>query len=519
MDTNAVHDENAVLERDAAPEERPPRDPRRWWALGALVLAVLVIGFDVTILNVALPSMAAALGAGTSALQWIVDAYIVVFAAGMLPAGLLADRYGRRRVLTAGLAVFALASAFGALATTTGEVIAARAAMGVGGAVIMPVSIAIMPSIFPAEERSRAIAAWTAGSAVALPIGPFLGGWLLQHYWWGSVFLLNVPVVGVALAAAVTLLPESKNPDAPRVSFGWSALSVAGLAALVLGVIEGPSWGWSSPGVVAALAGGAAGTALFARGQLRAARPIVELRIFKHRGFRWGSVLGVFVSFVMGGVIFVVPQYLQSVAGFDALGSGLRLAPMMGGLLVGATLVDRIVPRTGARPIVALGLVAMAAATFLGATTSVGEGYGHTALWLTMAGAGVGLSLVPVLAVSLKAVPDEQAGAGSALLQTLRQVGTAFGIAALGALLASRFTADLHIGANVPATAAHAAQQSVVAAQKVAAALHDGALAASAKSAFVSGMDAALIVCGAGALVGAALALLFLPRARAGTAV
>lgn len=264
-------------------------DPRRWWALGALVMGVLVLGFDMTILNVALPTMATELEADTGDLQWIVDAYTIVFAA-LLPAGLLGDRFGRKKLILIGLAIFGAASLLGTFADSVGMVVAARALMGIGGALIMPLSMSILPSLFPAEERSRAISLWAAGMALGMPLGPILGGLLLQHFWWGSVFLLNVPFVVLAGIACALLLPESRDPHAGRIDAPASVFGAVGLAALVFGVIEAPRRGWGDPVVLVLAASGVLLLVALVLRETRARTPMIDFGLFRDRHFLWGSM-------------------------------------------------------------------------------------------------------------------------------------------------------------------------------------------------------------------------------------
>lgn len=481
-------------------------DPRRWWALGALVLGVLVLGFDMTILNVALPTMATELGADTGDLQWIVDAYTVVFAALLLPAGLLGDRYGRRTLLLTGLGLFGAASLLGTLAGSVGWVVAARALMGIGAALVMPLSLSILPSLFPPRERSRAIAVWAASMALGMPLGPILGGLLLQHFWWGSIFLLNVPFVVLAGVACALLVPESRDPGAGRIDAVASACAAVGLAVLVFGVIEAPRRGWADPVVLLLMAAGVLLLVTLVLRETRARQPMIDFGLFRDRHFLWGSVATVVPSFVMGGVLFVLPQRLASVDGHDALGTGLRLVPLMGGLLVAAILSVRLVPRLGFRTVIPIGLVLLGAAALLGATGDAGDGYGDTALWLTLAGFGLGLSLVPGTDAVLATIAPERAGVGSALLQSMRQVGGALGIALLGSVLAAAYTDRLD--ATGPAS------DSVASAVTIAETRGDTGLLADARDAFVHGMDLVLLVCGVVALAVAVLVAVFLPGRR-----
>ncbi|WP_042412488.1 MFS transporter [Streptacidiphilus anmyonensis] len=487
-----------------APAGTAPPDRRRWWALAAVCLSVLVLGFDGTILNVALPDMAVQLHATTGQLQWIVDAYLVVFAAAMLPAGLLGDRFGRRRLLIGGLALFGVASLVGTLADSPNTLIAVRAVMGLGGALIMPLGIAILPSLFTPAERPRAIAVMTAGMAVGMPLGPMLGGLLLNHFWWGSIFLINVPLIAVGIVACLWLVPESRDPNVPRVDPLSAVVGVLGLGALTFGIIQGPSDGWGSAQVVAPLVASVLLLGFLVRRERTLPHPMVDFTLLADRVYRWSTAASVLVSFVLMGGLFVLPQYLQSVLGYDALGTGVRLMPMMAGLLLAARVAERLVSRLSVRWVVASGMLVVAASMLLGASTTTGDGYGRTALWLALLGLGMGFTMVPAMGAAMAALPDDRAGVGSGLLQTLRQSASAIGVALLGSLLAGGYTARLATG-SLPEPLAHTARGSVSAAQAIATKLHDTALAASAHAAFVHGMDLVLLACGIGAALSAAL--------------
>ena len=492
---------------------RPAPDPRRWWALGALVASMLVVGFDATILNVALPTMAAQLGADTSQQQWIVDGYSVVLAAAMLPAGLLGDRFGRRRILVAALALFLGGSLLGTLATSPALVIAARTVMGFGAAAIMPLVLAILPASFGPDERSKAVGAVTAASALGMPLGPIIGGWLLDHFWWGSVFLINVPMAGLGIVACLLLLPESRDPSSPRIDVLGVALSGFGLGALIYGIIKAPDNGWTDPVVLLSLFSAAALLTGLVLNDRRTERPMLDLGLLRHPAFLWNCVMATLVTFVLMGLLFVLPQYLQVVLGNDALGTGVRLMPMMGGLLVAARGAAPLTRRVGSRPVVAGGLLVLAAAALLGSRTTPASGYGATALWLSITGFGFGFAMVPAMDAALGALPRDRAGSGSGLMMMMRQTGGAIGVALLGSVLASAFTGRLST-AHLPAAAAAVADRSVVAAHAVAARLADPALAASADAAYVHGMDVVLLVCAGAAVAAALLVAVLLPDAR-----
>ena len=486
-----------------------PADPRRWWALAALVVGLLVVGLDTTIVNVAMPSMSDQLGAGTGDLQWIADSYIVVFAAGMLPAGLLGDRYGRRRFLLAGLAVFGVGSILGALVHSVAGVIAARALMGVGGALIMPLSLSILPALFPPAERGKAISVWAAGTALGIPLGPIVGGWLLQHFWWGSIFLFNIPMVVLALVVCAVLLPASRAVDAPRVDAVVATLVFAGLTLLVFAVVEAPGRGLTDTRVLALLAAGIVVLAAVAVRETRAREPMIDVRLFRDRNFRWATVGALVPSFAMAGVLFLVPQRFQGVDGYDAFGTGLRLLPLLGGLFVSSIASGRLVARLGHKAMIPGGLAVLGAGLLVGAGDTVDGGYGRTAIWLAVCGLGLGLSLVPAMDAVMAGLPPERTGMGSALVQTLRQIAGALGVAILGSVLASAYLDRLDTTGR-PGPVVDAARDSLGGAVKAGA--DDPALLESAHAAFVHGMDMALAIAGGASLVIAIAVAVCLPR-------
>ncbi|HKT00786.1 MAG TPA: MFS transporter, partial [Rugosimonospora sp.] len=476
-----------------------------WWALAAIMLAVLTIGFDATILNVALPTLATDVHATNSQLQWMVDAYVLVLAGLLLPAGALADRYGRKRTLLVGLALFGLASGTAALTNSAGQLIAIRATMGVGAAILTPVTLAVLPVIFREEERAKAIAVAMAGMGVGVPLGPLVGGYLLRHFWWGSIFLVNAPVVVLALVGVATLVPESRNPEARRIDVLGGLLSTAGLVLSVYGIIEAPDRGWSDPVVIVALAGGVVLLAAFGFAQARLRYPMIDLGLFRNPRFLWGSAVATLASFALFGLLFVFPQYLQVVRGNDALGTGVRLIPMMAGLIVAAKVAERLVARLGTKVPVALGMTVVAAGLAWGATTSLHTGFGEVAGWLATIGFGVGLAMTPAMHAVLTSMPAEQSGTTSSVTMTMRQVGGALGVAILGSVLGNAYSHRL------PASAPAVAHDSVAAAAAVAARLHDPALLLAGQTAYLHAMDLVLLVCAGIALAGAVLGAALLP--------
>lgn len=443
------------------PSTKPePVAVRRWAGLAALVVALLTVGLDLMVLNVALPTLAADLYARTSELQWIVNAYTLVFAALMLPAGGFGDRYGRKRLLLAGLVAFVAASAWAAYSATTGSLIAARAVMGVGAAIIVPLSLGILPTLFPPEQRRRAIAVWVGALGVGLPLGPIVGGWLLQHFWWGSVFLINVPVGVAALAAAAVLLPESRDPDAPALDWPGILTAVTGTAALVYGIIQAPEDGWSDPRVLATIAGGAVLIAAFLVRENRTDHPLVELRLFTNPQFTWPTLAATAGTFTLVGVLFVVPQYLQVLRGHDAFATGLRLVPLVVAILIAAAAVDKIVTAVGAKAPIATGMLTAAIGFALATRITADTGYGYTATCLAVIGLGAGLALAPAVDAVMATLPEHRTAAGSGLLMAIRQIGAA--IAILGTVLNTTYTDALgpHLD-QLPDPAVEAARDSV----------------------------------------------------------
>ena len=476
----------------------------RWLALVGLIISVIVLGFDLTIMNVALPTMAADIGATTGELQWIVDSYAVVFAAAMLPAGLLGDRFGRRRLLVTGLMVFMGGSILGAVVSTPGGVIAARTIMGLGAALIMPLALSVIPTLFKGEEQIKAVAAVTVGMSVGMPFGPLLSGWLLDHFWWGSVFVINIPLVAVGIVACLTLIPETRDPSSPRIDIVSAVLGVLGLGALVYGFIEAPVKGWGDPVIVTSMVAGVLmliGLVVRAR---RQTRPMLDLELLGNPTFRWNTIIATLAMFVMVGLVFVLPLYLQAVLGYDAFGTGLRLLPLLIGMVVVARAVPLLTARFGSRPVVVAGMGVFGIALLLGSTTDIDTGYGFTALWMTLTGLGVSFAMMPAMDNALAALPKGREGTGTGLLTTLRQVGGAIGVALLGSMLNAVFTDRIDTD-GLPAEAAETAEKSVIAAQAVAARLNVPQLAESAESAYVHGMGLVLLVCGIAALATAVL--------------
>jgi DHA2 family multidrug resistance protein-like MFS transporter len=501
---------------------------RRWWALGALALSVLVVGLDLTVLNLALPTLGTDLHASTSDLQWFVDSYSLVLAAALLPAGQLGDRLGRKKTLVPALVLFGLASLACAYSHSSGELIAARAVLGLGAAVILPLSLAVIPVLFTPAERQKAIAVVMAAVFIGYPLGPILGGWLLDNFWWGSVFLINVPVIALALIAVALLMPESRSEQRRRFDLVGVAVSSAGLVALVYGFIRAGEDGWGDATALVTIAAGVVLLVGFVAWERRVSRqpggqPLVQLSLFESASFTWGTILSTLVSFALFGILFAMPLYFRDVRGLDSLGAGIRLLPIIGGMVVGMVAGTRLqspvktadgtpgAPWVGAKSLVTAGFAVMAAGLAAGAFTSITSGTGYGAAWFAVAGAGLGLAMPSAMNAALGALSAERSGSGSAVITAFRQVGATLGAAILGTVLNTAYQARLDL-AGLPASASGAVRSGISGGVEVARTLGSASLLHTVDVAFVHGLDVMLWCCAGVALAAALLALAFLPR-------
>lgn len=483
--------------------------PRRWWALGAVAVSLLVVGLDLTVLNVALPTLATDLDASTSQLQWFANAYTLVLAALLLPAGLIGDRLGQKYVLLSALLLFGLASIACAYAGSPELLIAARVLLGVGAAFLIPMSMSLVTALFSSEERPRALTIWVMATSLGIPLGPVLGGWLLDHFWWGSVFLINVPMVLIGAAAVLAWVPRLPGTPGGRIDVTGIALSGAGLVALTYGFIQFGERGWGDARSLALAGTGVALLAGFGWWQGRTAYPLADLSLLRDRTFGWGSALATLSTFGLMGLLFVLPQLFQAVQGADALHTGLRLLPIIGGMLVGAKVAERVAARAGTRLTVAVGYTLMAAGLAIGATTDVGTSYGFTAVWMSLVGLSTGFTLPPVMAAAMDTLPPGRTGSASAMIQALRQVGGTIGVAILGTVLNSGYRDRLDVHGLAP-QAAEAARGSASAGVAVG----SPEVAESARTAFVHGMDLALLTSAGVAALALVLTIGFLPSRR-----
>jgi DHA2 family multidrug resistance protein-like MFS transporter len=487
----------------------------RWWALAALVISGLVIGLDSTVLITALPTLSTKLGASTSDLQWISAAYTLTLGGLLLPGGVLGDRFGRKRLLLVGLALFGIASVIASQATTSTTLIAMRALMGVGGALIVPLSLSILPSMFTPEERPRAVSVTAAGAFLGLPLGPLVAGWLLSHYSWGSVFLINAPVVVIALIGVWFLVPEGKDPQPRRFDWVGGLLAVVGVTALVYGVIEQPIHGWTDARVLGGIIGGALVLTAFVVWDLRHPSPFVDLGNFRNRGFTWATMAFVVTGFGLFGVLFILSPYIQIVMGNDAQATGIRLLPIIGGVIVGAVVGNVLAARLGARIGIPVGLAVTAAGLIGFSQIGADSGYGPVAAALAVIGFGMGIALPTSLDVILGTLPPAQTGAGSALTRALQQIAATFGVAILGSILNNAYQAQMgpHI-ATLPSQARELALNSIAGAHAVAAHLPAPARAVvvrAANEAYTQGMAEVMLISAGLVLATAVAVAVFLP--------
>jgi len=499
---------------------------RRWWILAVLCLSVLLVVVDNTIVNVALPTISRDLNASTSALQWVVDAYTLSFAGLLLLGGNLGDRLGRRRFLQLGLVLFGVFSVGAALSTGTGELIAARAAMGLAAALVYPATLAILNNVFTVtRERVIAIGVWSAISGLAVAIGPVTGGALLRHFSWSSVFYVSVPVVVIAVVAGRLLLPESRDPNAGRFDPLGALLSAAGIALLTYSIIEAPGRGWGSVRTVGGIAGSLLILAVFAWWQARRPDPMLDVRLFRNARFSAASVAIALAFFGLFGFIFMITQYFQIVRGYDPLGAGIATLPFAFVTAGFSPLAMLLMRRFGTKLVVAAGLATMSAGFVVAATTETGAPYwGKVVIAMALMAAGLGLTTGPATEAIMGALPPGKAGAGSAVNDTTREVGGTLGVAIVGSVLNSAYGSHVVSGLTAlgaSSAAGHLAGQSVVAGANVAAhfpaPLRDAALTA-VQSAFMTGLHRGSLVAAGATLAAAVMALVFVPARAAAAA-
>ncbi|MFE7658441.1 MFS transporter [Streptomyces bottropensis] len=474
--------------------------PQRWLILGVICLAQLTVLLDNTVLNVAIPSLTEELDAATSDIQWMINAYSLVQSGLLLTAGSAADRYGRKKMLITGLVLFGIGSLVAGLAQSTGQLVAARAGMGVGGALLLTTTLAVAMQIFAPEEQPRAIGIWAAVNALGFAAGPLLGGFVLAHFWWGAIFLINLPVAALGVVAVIALVPESKNPQGDRPDLVGAVLSTIGMAALVYAIISGPEHGWTSGLVLATAAVAVLVLTAFAYWESRVPFPMLDLSFFRDRRFT-GAVAGaVLITFGMGGALFLLTQHLQFVLGYDAWEAGLRTAPLALVVVVlnFSGLSAKWTARLGMPVSIALGMVVMSGGLVSIATMASG-GYAGTLLGLVLIGVGCAVANPAMAHAIMSAIPPARAGVGAGINGTLAEFGTGLGVAVLGAVLNSRFAVLIPVSAVSLPAALGAADT---------AAERDRVL-----SAYSSGLETSLLVGAVAVLLGGLVAAGLLRRA------
>ena len=492
---------------------------RRWWILGILSMSLLIIGLDNTILNVAIPTLQREFSASATSLQWMVDAYILVFAGLLLTMGSLGDRFGRKRALQVGLVIFGLSSLFAAYADSSAQLITARALMGIGGALIMPSTLSILTDVFPREERGKAIGIWAGVAGLGVGIGPLTGGVLLENFWWGSVFLINIPVVVIAIVTGLILVPESRDPHPKSLDIPGALLSITAISTLVYFIIEAPAHGWTNAFVIAGFLGGAVLTALFLIWESKIDHPMLNLAYFKNPRFSAGAGAIALGFFALFGMIFGMTQYLQFVQGFTPLEAGLRMAPIALGIAAGAGSSHRFVGKLGTNKVVAAGLVGLAVVFVTISFWQIDTNYwivGGTFFFLAFS---MGNVMAPSTDSVMGAVPEVNAGVASAMNDVTRQVAGALGVAVVGSVINTAYSEKMEPAvANLPSEAAvtfgDSIGDSIGAALKIASMMPPEiavGLIGAAKSGFTEALGIAVSAAAAMAVVGAILVAKFMP--------
>lgn len=507
MTTAAIHDEPS----GAAPT-------RRWLALAVLCVSLLIVTLDNTVLNVALPTLVEKLHASSSDLQWIVDAYVLVFAGLLLVAGSLADRVGRKRTFLAGLVAFAACSTWAAYSGSVGSLIAARASMGVGAALIMPSTLAIITNTFTAaRDRQRAIGLWAATSGAGIALGPIVGGLLLEHFRWGSVFLVNVPIAAAGFLLALALVPDSKNPAAQPPDLAGSLLSIAGLGLVLYAIIEAPAHGWMSTRVLATGIGGLLVLVAFVTWERRSPHPMLHLAFFRDRSFS-GPILSVGMTmFGLFGSLFVLTQFLQFQLGYTPLQAGVRMLPAAGAIALVAPLSSVLVRLFGTRLTIAAGMLSVAGGLWQVSGATISTTYGGIVLGMVMIGVGAGLVIPSATASVMGTLPGEHTGVGGGTNGTIIQTGGALGIAVVGSLLSNRYEdhlAGAQAAFHLPPALQHTIESSLGAALGVAREMGGATgavIAQDASTGFMSGAHVGLLTAAGVALAGAVAALIVIP--------
>lgn len=497
---------------------------QRWWTLAVLCLSLLIVFVGNSSLNVAIPTLSSKLGASTSQLQWVIAAYSLVFAGLLFSAGALGDRSGRKGALQFGLVVYLVACVFATTSTSIWQLIACRSLMGVGAAFIMPSTLSILVNVFPPDERTKAIAIWASVTGAAGAIGPVASGWLLGHYWYGSVFLVNVPICLTALLAGWFLVPKSRDPAHAQLDPIGALMSIVGIGSLVYGLIQAPQIGWGSPATIAAFAIAVVVLVIFVSWELRVDEPMLDMQFFRNPAFSTGTGGMILIFLSMYGVMFLLTQYFQLILGYSPLGAALRLLPMAPIMILVSPLTPRLSARFGANLVVSAGMVIVAGGLLMFRALTPTTSYVYVLLCIIPLVSGIALCMSPMTASIMSAVPPRRAGAGSAMNDATRELGAALGIAVMGSLAASRYASSIaKVTAKLPAAVRHRATVSLAGALGAAAKLGGmpgRLLAAGAERAFIDGMQLAVTGGAMLAAISAVVVYRSLPRQAAhGTAV
>ncbi|ROO87038.1 EmrB/QacA subfamily drug resistance transporter [Actinocorallia herbida] len=485
---------------------------RRWLILSVLSLCLVISGLDALVIAMAVPKIQMDLGATVGEMQWSVDAYTLAFGGLLLLAGTLGDRYGHKLMLVGGLVLILAFSVAAAFAGGPGTLIAFRAGMGIGSAMVMPATLAIIKHVFPPEEQAKAIGVWSGAAGIGIPLGPVVGGLLLDHYWWGSIFLINIPVVAIALLGAVLLIPSWRSAKVIKLDLVGAFLSVAGLVTLVYGLIEASSRGWGSGATLASLLGGAVLLGAFITWEARSANPMLPLSLFANRRFSGSAAALACQAFALFGSLFVLTQYFQIARAHDPLASGVRILAICT-LIISSPLAPSLVKIIGDKLTIIVGMVLIGVGAFALSTAAV-DAETTVLISLAVMGFGIGLSIPPSVDGILANAPDHQAGTASAVNDTALQVGGAIGVAVLGTAMTSAYQNALPSLDGLSEADRSAVQDSLGSALAATARLGGDAarIAAEATEAFGSGLQAAAITSGCVALVGAAVTAFLMPR-------
>ena len=481
---------------------------KRWLIHAVMSLGLVLVVMSVSSINVALPTLVRDLGSTATDLQWIVDSYALVFAGILLFAGALGDRFGRRGAFVFGLGIFALASLLSAFAESSSELIAYRAIMGVGAAFVMPATLSIITNVFTdSKERTKAVALWAGFAGAGASIGPVASGLLLGSFWWGSIFLINVPVILLALAGAFFIVPTSRDPQRQRLDFVGALLSIAGLALLLFGIIEGPNNGWLSSETIVSVGAGLGILVGFIWWESKSDHPMLPVHYFRSRRFSISSLSITLTFLALFGLFFVLIQYMQFVLGYTALEAALRTLPLTFMFIASSAIAPRLLDRWGTKLVMTTGLVIAAIAFLMFASLKVDSGYLIIFLGMVTLGAGMGIAMPPATDALIGAVPPRKAGVGSAMNDATREVGGAVGIAIFGSVLASTYRRGIEDqAAELPTDLAELASESIGAAQAIATDFGDAGLAliGAANQAFTDGLVQTMFS-GAGLLLISAL--------------